>query len=131
MRAKALASRSAEAAWVVLASFFLVAPASGAGDLSDAYHQFVMKGVVIQATASEIYLCIGTADGAEVGEEYDVVRVSHSMTSHPRRKPSFKRKAVGRVRIEEIVETHYARARVLSGKVRKGDLVTRLGKPQG
>lgn len=93
------------------------------------YHEFVMKGSVIDVAEEGIYFCIGTPDGAKVGEEYDAIHVSRDISGHPRSAPRFKHVKVGRVRVEEIVDVHYAKAKVIAGKVEKGDLIA-LGKPE-
>lgn len=93
------------------------------------YHEFVMKGSVIDVAEEGIYFCIGTPEGAKVGEEYDAIHVSRDISGHPRSAPRFKHVKVGRVKIEEIVDVHYAKAKVIEGRVAKGDLVV-LGRPE-
>jgi CRISPR/Cas system-associated protein endoribonuclease Cas2 len=83
------------------------------------YHGYLMKGSVIDAYDSEIYLCIGKKDGATVGQEldaYHVVTVRRAM-------PTYKRVFAGKVQITEIIDEHFAKAKVLSGTVVKDDIV--------
>jgi hypothetical protein len=103
--------------------------ARAAGDDAGWYHEFVMKGSVIDVAEEGIYFCIGTPDGAKVGEEYDAIHVRRDISGHPRSTPRFKHVKVGRVRVEEIVDVHYAKAKVIEGKVAKGDIIA-LGKPE-
>ena len=104
----------------------LLVCAAGAAWADDAgrYHEFVMKGSVIDVAEEGIYFCIGTPEGAKVGEEYDAIHVSRDISGHPRSAPRFKRVKVGRVKVEEIVDVHYARAKVIEGKVEKGDIIS-------
>jgi len=86
-----------------------------------AYHGFIMRGSVVEVFDSEVYLCIGSADGATVGQELNVHRISQ--TSANPKTPVFVRHDVGKVKITAIVDEHFARAAVLSGKVEKNDIV--------
>ncbi len=88
-----------------------------------AYHRYLMKGSIIEKDGSALYLCIGTHDGAEVGQELEVVRVKRAPGGGKSGIVRFEREQVGRVRIEEITDEHFARAQLLSGKAEKGDLV--------
>ena len=83
------------------------------------YHGFVMKGSIIETSDSDVYLCIGSRDGAAVGQELDVYKILQT-------KPQpnfFRREYTGKVRITEIVDEHFARATVISGKAEKNDIV--------
>jgi uncharacterized protein (DUF2147 family) len=67
----------------------LLLDAAGAARASDdgRYHEFVMKGSVIEASDEGIYLCIGTPEGAKVGREYNAIHVSRDISGHPRSAP--------------------------------------------
>ena len=83
------------------------------------YHGFLMKGSIIEASDSDVYLCIGSKDGATVGQELDVYEIIET-------KPTptlFRRVLTGRVKITEIVDEHFAKATVISGKAEKNDIV--------
>ena len=94
-----------------------------AADEPSAYHRYLMKGSIVEKEGSALYLCIGTHDGATVGQELDVVRVKRAPGGGKSGIVRFERKQVGRVRIEEITDEHFARAKLLSGEAEKGDLV--------
>jgi len=83
------------------------------------YHSFIMKGSIIKASGSEVYLCIGSKDGASVGQELDVYEI---IETKPTPTP-FRRVIVGRVKITEIVDEHFAKATVIAGKADKNDIV--------
>ena len=83
------------------------------------YHGLLMKGSIIEASDSEVYLCIGSKDGASVGQELDVYKVIRVT----RARPTFRREHTGKVRIIEIVDEHFARATVIFGKAEKDDIV--------
>jgi hypothetical protein len=83
------------------------------------YHGYLMKGSIIEASNSDVYLCIGSKDGAAVGQELDVYKI-------PQTKPEalhFYREHTGKVRITEIIDEHFAKAKVISGRAEKNDIV--------
>lgn len=84
------------------------------------YHGVYMKGSIIHTVDAGIYLCIGSKDGAAVGQELDVYKIT--FTGQPKA-PSFKREKIGKVKIAEIVDEHFATAVVISGKAEKNDIV--------
>jgi drug/metabolite transporter superfamily protein YnfA len=88
-----------------------------------AYHAYIMRGSVVEAAGGGIYVCIGTHDGAKVGQELDVHRIDVIGSGNPKVPPKFKRRHVGRVRIAEIVDEHFANASIVSGEAMKNDIV--------
>ncbi|MFN7943134.1 MAG: hypothetical protein U0X73_16195 [Thermoanaerobaculia bacterium] len=108
------------AAFLITLSALAVGPAAGAEN-PGIRHTVFMAGSIIEASAEGIYLCIGTADGAEPGQVLDVVRLTRS--GNPKQGVRFRREKVGKVRIDAIVDEHFAQATVLDGKVEKGDIV--------
>ena len=83
------------------------------------YHGFIMKGSIIEASDSDVYLCIGSKDGASVGQELDVYKI---LETRPQA-TFFRREHTGKVRITEIIDEHFAKAKVISGKAEKNDIV--------
>jgi hypothetical protein len=86
------------------------------------FHANIMKGSIIEMQDSKIYICIGSRDGAKVGQELDVYNVGAKpmMYNEP---PSFKREHTGKIRIVEILYEHFARAALVSGKAERGYIV--------
>jgi hypothetical protein len=78
-----------------------------------------MKGSIIETYDSYIYLCIGSNDGAEVGQELDVYKIR----TISKARSTFQREHAGKVKITEIVDEHFAKAKVISGKAAKNDVV--------
>ena len=105
---------------LILAAFVIFLMASCA----TVYHGFLMKGSIIEASDSDVYLCIGAKDGATVGQELDVYKVVRVT----RARPTFKRVHSGKIRITEIIDEHFAKATVISGKAEKDDIVELSGK---
>jgi len=82
------------------------------------YHTVVMRGQVVEAAGNDVYICIGSGDGAKPGQKLRVYRI----TRH--HKPgSFVRETTGMVRIESIVDEHFAKATVISGSATTNNMV--------
>jgi hypothetical protein len=86
------------------------------------YHANVMKGSIIEMQDSKIYICIGSRDGAKVGQELDVYNVGAKPMMY-KEPPDFKREHTGKIRIVEILDEHFARATLVSGKAERGYIV--------
>jgi hypothetical protein len=82
------------------------------------YHGLLMKGSIIHTTDDGVYLCVGSRDGAQVGQELDVYKMNFSTP-----KKTATRKKTGKVKITEIVDEHFATATIISGKAEKNDIV--------
>jgi hypothetical protein len=86
------------------------------------YHANIMKGSIIEMQDSKIFICIGSRDGAKVGQELDVYNVGAKpmMYNEPL---GFKREHTGKIRIVEILDEHFARATLVFGKAERGYIV--------
>ncbi len=107
------------AASLILAIFVIFLMSSCASMGQKVYHGFLMKGSIMEASNSDVYLCIGSKDGASVGQELDVYKVIR-VTGE---RPTFRRVHTGKVKITEIIDEHFAKATVISGKAEKDDIV--------
>lgn len=84
----------------------------------NAYHKYFMRGQVLDSTDKQIYVCVGNQDGAQVGQQlvvYDIMR--HGKVGQ------YSRRAVGVVRIDQIVDEHFAKASILKGTAEVGNVV--------
>ncbi|MEI6412675.1 MAG: hypothetical protein WCP34_00245 [Pseudomonadota bacterium] len=84
-------------------------------------HQAAMRGQILDVTDGETYLCIGSHDGAQVGQELTVQRFTR--ISGVKGSWNFRKDATGIVKITEIVDEHFAKAKILTGKVGVNDIV--------
>ncbi len=103
---------------------------AGCATMKAAEHQYIMKGQILDVSDGQAYLCIGSADGAKAGQEFPVYRyerVSYRGPKQEQATPSFKREAVGQVKITQVVDVHYATATILSGDIKVHD-VAELGR---
>ena len=104
----------------ILAAFVIVLMFSCA----TVYHGFLMKRSIIETSDADIYLCIGSKDGAAAGQELNVYKVIRAT----RARPTFRREYTGKVKITEIIDEHFAKATVISGKAEKDDIVELTGR---
>ena len=86
-------------------------------------HGWIMRGQVLEIDSGVAIVCVGTSDGAKVGQVLDVHRDTHVLSGSPKSGATYKRSDVGRVEISELFDDHYARARVLSGSPATNDIV--------
>lgn len=114
-------------ALIVLVTVLVAGPTPAAASEPGLGHTF-MAGSVIESSPEGVYICLGSPDGAAVGQQFDVVRVTRDRSGNPKQGARFKRTKVGTVRIDAIVDEHFAEATVTSGSVEKGDIV-RLSEP--
>lgn len=108
---------------VALLATFALGPGAAAAGEPGLRHRFFMAGSVIEASAESVYLCIGTAEGAKVGQVLEVVRIRRDRTVNAKHGVRFRRHDVATVKIESIVDEHFARASVVTGRAKKGDIV--------
>lgn len=102
----------------------LLVIATGCATLESAGHKYVMRGQILEITDGMAYLCIGSADGAQVDQEYGVYKFIKSPTPNPKSvQPSYRKEETGTVKIVEIVDEHMAKAKVLSGQVETNNVV--------
>lgn len=107
----------------IIAAALLIVLA-GCSTMQAAGHKYLMRGQVLQASAGTVYLCIGTADGAKTGQQLSAYHfVPGRNPSSKSSTPTFTREKTGTIEIIEIVDEHYARAKVLSGDVNEGNMV--------
>lgn len=101
----------------------LALAATGCTTTTQVYHGLIMRGEVLAVDGTDVTLCIGERDGAKVGQQLDLVRHTAVPQGGKSNAAIFRRDAIGSVRIERIVDEHYAHAAVLSGQAKVGDVV--------
>ena len=103
----------------IVSVMFMIILLTSCATMDKAHHKYLMKGSIIETYDSYIYLCIGSNDGAEVGQELDVYKIR----TISKARSTFQREHAGKVKITEIVDEHFAKAKVISGKAEKNDVV--------
>lgn len=88
-----------------------------------------MRGSVVDVVnRRQVVLCIGSEDGAKPGQVLRVFRTIH-IENGAGEHYTYGRVDVGKVRIESIIDEHYARAEVLNGELIKYDHVELIDDP--
>ena len=85
------------------------------------YHEHIMRGQIVGFDTSEIVVCIGTKDGAEIGQQLEVYRTTWDDTTDEGYEYDIN--YVGKVEIVSVVNEHFARAKVINGDLMKHDIV--------
>jgi hypothetical protein len=83
-------------------------------------HTFFMRGSVVDMTGGHIVICIGRVDGAATGQ---VLKVYRNVSAPGPRGVGFRREEIGTVRIDAVLNEHYASASSLAGGVKVNDIV--------
>jgi hypothetical protein len=105
---------------VFLAILFIVT--AGCATMQTVEHKYFMKGQILDVSDGEAYLCIGSAEGAKAGQEFLVYRHEKLPYLEKGGSPSFKREEVGAVKISQVVEEHFAKAKILRGDIKVNDV---------
>ena len=100
-------------------ALFSVMPVSAQG----VGHGYFMRGSVVSADSKGTIVCIGSADGAEVGQVLEVYNVSTHPGPNKLGTSLFHRQLVGHVRIDHVFDAHFAHVSVTDGQARKSDIV--------
>jgi len=94
-------------------------PAAAAGP----GHSFFMRGSIVADQAEGKVVCIGSEDGATVGQVLDVYRAVPLPGPSKGVGPSFRRERTGHVRIDHIYDAHFAHVSVVDGTPAVHDIV--------
>lgn len=86
-------------------------------------HTFFMRGSVVGKDAQGTIVCIGKADGAEVGQVLEVYRVIQHPGPSKGTPTPFHRQLIGKVKIDHIYDDHFAHVSVTEGAPAKNDIV--------
>ena len=87
-------------------------------------HGWIMRGQVLTMDNGVATVCIGTSDGAKVGQVLDVQHIVIKPGNSPKGMgATFSRSDAGRVEITDLFDEHYAHAKVLSGNPAVNDVV--------
>jgi hypothetical protein len=79
-----------------------------------------MRGQVLDVQGGTAYICLGTEQGAKVGDVFTVRRYVNTIVA--RGVPQYRVDNIGSVQITEVF-SHMANAKILNGDVRAHDVV--------
>jgi hypothetical protein len=99
---------------------FLVVALAACSRMESERHKLLMKGQVLDVIGNSAYLCVGSKDGAEVGDQFTVYKFTQAVNpnSEYSGQPYYKREVAGKIKIVEIFDEHMAKAVILAGEVK-------------
>ncbi|MFT6246887.1 MAG: major membrane immunogen (membrane-anchored lipoprotein) [Cognaticolwellia sp.] len=89
---------------------------------SDFSHNYLMRGQVVSVKPDNVVVCVGLEDGAKVGQVLNTYRFIMN-DDNDEGADFFMQVENGQIRIEEIIDEHFAKVSVLKGDVKKNDMV--------
>ena len=104
--------------WIGVAMACALALSSGCQSAHSAHHGYLMRGSIVDKSAEGVVLCIGSKDGATVGQQLSVIKVTQGTP-----KGVFLKQKVGSVTITAIIDEHFAKATVKTGQAELGQIV--------
>ena len=107
---------------IIALTVFVLSIMTSCATMETARHNYIMRGQILQSAGEGVYLCIGSADGAEVGQEFGVYKYI-AMPANKSLQSPFRREETGTVKVTEIVDEHYAKAVVLTGEAKVNSIV--------
>lgn len=88
---------------------------------SEFSHEYLMSGQVV-STNNEVVVCVGEANGAEVGQILTAYRIVTN-DDWEEGAAAFKKLDIGQVKIDKIINEHFAKVTILKGDIKKHDMV--------
>lgn len=82
----------------------------------------IMRGTIVANDNGAITVCVGRSDGAKIGQELLVTRVTNTGIG-VKGSTAWRLQNIGRIRLTEVFDEHFAQATVISGSPSKNDLV--------
>lgn len=86
-------------------------------------HTWFMRGSIVRIDSTGTVVCIGKADGAEVGQTLEVYRLVVHPGPNKGSGPTYHRQDVGEVRIDHVFDDHFAHVTVTKGRPARNDIV--------
>lgn len=86
-------------------------------------HTFFMRGSIVGTDSAGTVVCIGRADGAEVGQTLEVYRVVYRPGPSKGQVNNYSRQLIGHVQIDHVFDDHFAHVTVADGRPKKNDIV--------
>jgi hypothetical protein len=82
----------------------------------------LMRGSVVRASENTIVVCLGSDEPIEPGAIFSVNRATYS-GSIDADTDTYSRENVGKIRILRPLNDHFAKARIIDGEAKSGDMI--------
>ena len=87
------------------------------------YHKYVMSGQVVNVNGDDVMVCVTDTSELDTKNQFEVFRSVFINGVTEEGESLFRRETVGKIRLREIKDQHYAVATVISGEFRNYDMV--------
>lgn len=89
---------------------------------SQFYHEKIMRGQIVGIDNDEVVLCVGSIDGAMIGQEMQVYRYVW-VGAEEDGDDDYQVSHVGTLKVKSVVNEHFSRAIRIKGDIRKNDMI--------
>lgn len=86
------------------------------------YHKNFMRGQIVSVAGQSAVVCIGSYKDELIGTSLDVYQIEYEVGTQEGY-DGFRRELIGSLKIDSIINEHFARATVTSGTVTKNNMV--------
>lgn len=104
------------------------------GCASQVYHDYIMSGQVAAVDGKEVVVCVSNTDGLKMDDVFNVYRVvydragkiqlgEYDRDTFSESEYGYSRQLVGKIKLGEKKDIHFAEAIVLSGDLRRYDMI--------
>lgn len=108
---------------VKIFSILLISIVFLGGCASQIYHDWVMNGQVVAVEGKEVVICVTDTDGLTKDSVFNVYRTVYSLGEIEEGESGYSRVFVGKIRLGEKKDVHYAEAIIVSGDLIRHDMV--------
>jgi hypothetical protein len=107
-----------------LATLILIATALLSGCANSLYHDYVMSGQVASVKGDNtLLICVANTESLETGDVFNVYRTVMDKLVINEGETGYSREFVGKVRLGEKQDEHFASASVVTGEIYQHDMV--------
>ena len=93
------------------------------GCSSQVYHDYIMSGQVVTSKDKQVLVCVSDTDRLKEHEVFNVYRTVYDSSVTSEGESAYSRELVGKIRLGEKQDQHFAKAIVLSGDLIRYDMV--------
>jgi hypothetical protein len=93
------------------------------GCTSQVYHDYIMSGQVAAVDGKEVVVCVSNTDGLKMDDVFNVYRVVFDNGTSSEGDTNYSLIQVGKIRLGQKQDMHFAKATVLTGDLRRYDMI--------
>ncbi|MGQ8365886.1 hypothetical protein [Glaciecola sp. 1036] len=107
-----------------IATLILIATALLSGCASSVYHDYIMSGQVVTVKDDNtLVICVANTESLEKGDVFNVYRTVMDKLVINEGESGYSREFVGKVKLGEKKDKHFATASVVTGQIYQHDMV--------